>query len=137
MGKVSVSPYCTIEDAKKGLKLDQANMDLVFEWEKKDPPPCDVRVSADWGYRLFINPEEGTTPEEKHKLLAWVVRKSGKKFTKRLRSDSTNPYFWNCNDEILADGRKCLIFVEDMPLGKNCKIVKTKKTFEVSEIVCS
>jgi len=70
-------------------------------------------------------------------LLAWVVRHSGRKFTKELRDGATMPYFWNSNDEILSDQRKCLIFVEDMPLGKNCKIIKKMKTVEVSEIVCN
>lgn len=135
MGKVRLSEYCNIEEKQKDLDREKEIIVRVNEWAAKDEPPCNISISSDWGFRLFIYPDEEATEKQKHQLLAWVVRHTGAKFEKSIRDDDKEPH-WSCFQSMKIGNMDILTMIEKMPLGQKCKIVKKTITKEVSEIVC-
>lgn len=138
VGELRVDSW-TQDNAEKGTRQEMIMLVAVREWAEKEAPPCDVTVSADWGFRLFFKPNRDATDEDKHRLLAWLVRSTGTKFVRFFREDSGQVAWWNSGDECkMKDGDvvfRPLIFLENAPIGK-CRVVETEKLVKVKELVC-
>ena len=124
----------SIEDRRKQLEKEEGFLNQIIEWDKEETLPCKIEVSTDWGWRVFIYPEAESTEEQKRKLVAWFVRRTGEKFISFFREDSKTVTYWNNNSNNGMD--RPLYLIERLPVGKNCKIVKETKTVEVNKLVC-
>lgn len=102
-----------------------------------EEPPLPFALSFDWGYRAWINPPAGAAELDMHRLLAWAVRSSAKKFTRNMR-DTGSIFWWNSGStDFTFEGEtfQALIFLENFGAGK-CKIIEEEKLVKVKRIVC-
>ena len=105
---------------------------MILSWEEAEVPPIPFVLTFDWGYRAFVNPDPGATELDLHRLLAWFVRNSGKKFTRNMRDDGSI-FWWNSGQSDFEFGVapvNALILLEKFGAG-NCRIVEETKTVTV------
>ena len=129
----------TQENAERLARQENLCLEYFEGIVNKEQPPCKIRVDSDLGSRITVYPDIGVTDDEKHRLLAWLVKMTGKKFTRFIR-ENEDTVSWICSgDEInLKDGENtftAFIMMERASLGR-CRIVKREKTVTVSELVC-
>jgi len=146
--RVGFASWYDPKTRQKELDNEDAIMRMVRAWDAKEAVPVSVQLSMDNGYRCFINPHPAATDQQKHALLAWLVRNSGKRFYSFFRSDEQRVAWWNANhakdapndnEEFLFDGRalKALLFLEHAPKPPGCTIVTETKTVQVRTLKCS
>ncbi len=128
------------DHAAENIAKEKRMANLFLQWAASELPPIPISLSTDDGFRIFINTVEGTDLE-KHQLLAWLVRHSGKKFFRFAREESIT--WWNRGttrpeNEEFKDHEgplHMLILLENGALGR-CHIIKNQVMVEKSEIVC-
>ena len=127
-------------DVIKNMALEKRIVRMVRRWADKDVPPVPIKMSLDWGYRCFVYPDEKSTEGELHRLLAWFVRNSGKKFTRFFREEGGTVTWWNTSQTDFKDDEgelSALFLIEKFPVG-TCQIVIVEeiKTVKVKKLVC-
>ncbi len=145
MNTIKMADYSTWENQLKDIANEKRIVAMIKGWAVLEEPPCDLTISTDSGYRCFMYLPYDITEEQGHKILAWLIRRSGKKFLRFIRDSGVKPTWWNndsydnpTKNDIFTDSMgefKSLFLLENSPLGK-CKVIKKKKEVEVSELIC-
>jgi len=140
MGKIEVDTY-RWDNSEKEISKEKRMVEIIKGWAEVETPPIDISVNTYLGLYITIRPFEFSVEDiDKHKLLAWVVKRSGKKFFKTVRGESE--LIW-CNSSsnghyIFKDEHgelKMHISIENAALGK-CRFVTKEKVVKYTELVC-
>ena len=127
------------EDQAEARRKEARFVAMIERWVVRNEPPAEVQFSTDNGFRVFVFPGINTTDEEKHKLLAWLVRASGKKFMRVWNEADSRVFWWNdIEDRNFTDdeGEFNCIFLFERPALGGCKIVEEEKMVKVKRLVC-
>lgn len=151
MGKIKVDTW-SWDTAAKRMRNEKRCAAKIQDWGESEPPPIDININVASGNMVTVYPVfsmdviiDDITDNDKHKLLAWFVRHSKKKFLKSAR-ESGGIYWSNRNygENLSLDNSdfeddagkfKMIIYIENAALGK-CRIVEKQKTITVKELVC-
>lgn len=135
MSQISVQSWQAAIDA---IEKEKKIARMIESWNSIEEIPVPISLTFDWGYRAFVNPPTDTADEDLHRLLAWFVRRSGKRFTRNMRDDGSI-FWWNMSQnprfEFEGESLDALIFLERFKAGK-CRIVEETKTVTVKKLVC-
>lgn len=139
MAHIRIDKWSWKNNAKQ-IQAERALACLFLKKARKDPLPCTIRLSPDSGFRLIVYPDPEVEEQEKHLLLAWLVRHFGGKARRGVR-DSGKPY-WALDQMKAAVVPSWpegwidpVVLMEDAALGK-CRVVEVEKTIKVKELVC-
>ena len=143
MGKITVDTYAW-DNFEKEMAQEKRIVAIIESWAEIENPPIDIYLMTYSASYVNVRPfQTDVTDVDKHKLLAWFVRLSGKKFLKHMRSNS-ELIWWNysnfdkVDNDLFKDAQgelRALIMIENAALGK-CRFVEKTKTVKYKELVC-
>lgn len=146
MEKITVDTW-SWDNVEKRILQEKRCVAKIEDWAKKESPPVDIGIDCSCGSIVSVYPPLSgeINDNEKHKLLAWFVRNSKKKFLRDSR-ESGAIYWWNAshgkdipfdNDNFNDDAGKFImtIMIENAAIG-NCKLVEKERVVKYKELVC-
>lgn len=135
------------DDWDKQRAGEERAVAMFRSWIESEAPPVGFMLSpssiGSSCLRVALYPDTAATDDDKHRLLAWLVRVSGKRFTRQFVESDKRVMWWNNEgDDKLwrkfqdADGEFELIIMLERPALGKCRIVEEEKLVKVKRLVC-